>query len=208
MAGLETFFFWEADHIKRAAFAQVFVFGDGRPGGGPAQLPCPFDHLVEVFSGLIIDGYERGHIVLVIADAYLGDRFAEFLFDEDSVSDGLDAIAGPRKRFVVLASPATAAFMFIGDPEAVAASDGVHFAGEPPFFAGDLEGPFFGGFIIEAGNVVMEAAPGIDGGIGHTDFLDFFEVEESFAVKEGMERHDADRRLVRRGAPDLGRLYC
>ena len=48
----------------------------------------------------------------------------------------------------------------------------------------------------------MESAPGKDGAIRDTDFLYFFQIEESLTVGQSMERHDPDKWLV------FGRNCC
>ena len=42
----------------------------------------------------------------------------------------------------------------------------------------------------------MQPAAGVDGRVGHADFLDLFEVEEPFAIEQGVQRHDPQRRLI------------
>ena len=92
----------------------------------------------------------------------------------------------PRQRFLVLASAAAAAFVLVGHPHAVPAADGVDFAEQAPGVAGHLDRPVFRRFIVQRHHVVMQPPAGVDSGVGDADLFDFLQVEQPFAVQEGV----------------------
>ena len=84
--------------------------------------------------------------------------------------------------------------MFVGEIGAVAAAEAIDLAGETERGAGQFEVDGFAVLVGFEGGVQLAA--GEDGGVGDADFLDFFEVEEARAVRQGVQGHDAHRRFV------------
>ena len=131
----------------------------------------------------------------MIADAGLGDRFAEALFQEDGVGHGLDAVAGPGLGTAVVVAAAAAALVLDGHPQAVAAAHGVDLAEESPALAGDVQGALFRRLVVRRGDLDVQPPAGIHGGVGDADFLDLFKIEKPLAVKQSVQGHDPQRRL-------------
>ena len=187
--------FRQADRRQRTSRAEVFVFGDGRPLDTAAEFARPLDRGLQVAAGRLVDFDEGGHAIGVVADAGLGDRLAEALFQEDGVGDGLDAIAGPGLGMAVVVAAAPPALVLDGHPCAVAAAHGVHFAEKAPALAGDFQRALFGRFIVGRGDLDVQSPAGVDGGVGHANFLDLFQIEKPLAVEQGVQSHDPQGRF-------------
>ncbi len=85
----------QADRGERAAGAEPFVVGDGRPFDGLAEAARLGDGGVEIGAGRVVDGDADGDVGGVIADAAFGDGLAEGFFEQDGIGDDLQAIGGP-----------------------------------------------------------------------------------------------------------------
>ena len=85
--------------------------------------------------------------------------------------------------------------MFIREIGAVAPGEGeVDLADQTESGAGEFEIDGLAVLVGFEGGVELPA--GEDGGVGDADFLDFFEVEETTAIGQGMQGHDADGGFV------------
>lgn len=87
--------------------------------------------------------------------------------------------------------------MLQGDPLSITPSQRIDLAEESPLLAGNFDGPPLRRLIVRPNDVVMQPPPGIDGGIGHTNLFDFFEIEEPFTIEQRMQSHDPRRRGMR-----------
>ena len=130
-----------------------------------------------------------GYAIGMVANSCLWDRLTEGFLQQHRIGNSLNPIAGPRLGTVRVIASASAAFMFDGDPNAIALSHGINFAQEAPAFACDLERAMFRRFVVRVGHIIVQAPPGIDRSVGHTDFFDLFEVEEPFTIEQSVERH-------------------
>ena len=85
--------------------------------------------------------------------------------------------------------------MFKGEERAIATLEAIDLPHEAESLAGEFDAN--GLVLLISGERGMQLAPGIDAMIGDTDFLDFFEVEQTTAVEQGMKGHDAHLGNVR-----------
>ncbi len=184
----------QADGGQRAAGAEAFVVGDRRPVGRFAQAAGLGDGAAQVVAGGVIDRDADGDVGGVVADAALADRLGEGLLQQDGVGDDLEAVRGPGfgRGGVVGAGPA--AFVLVGQQAAVAAAQAVDLAGQAPGGAGQFDADGLAVLVGFEGGV--ELPPGVDGGVGDTQFLDLFEVEEARTVGEGVQGHHPHERGV------------
>jgi hypothetical protein len=103
--------------------------------------------------------------------------FAELFFHQYSVGNGLNAIARPGEWFFFVAAPTAALLVFIGDPGAIAFTDSVNFADEPPGTTAYFIGPQLGRFVVERNSFEVQSTTGVHVGVGDADLFDFFEIE-------------------------------
>ena len=132
----------------------------------------------------------------MIADAAFGDGLSEGFFEEEGIGDDLQAIGGPGVGLLAVGASRLSALVFVGEIGAVAPAKAIDLAGETERGAGEFEVDGFAVLVGFEGGVELPA--GEDGGVGDADFLDFFEVEQARTVGQGVQGHDADRRLVAR----------
>ena len=128
----------------------------------------------------------------MIAYAPFGNRPAEVLGKKHGIGRHLELVAIPS-----VVAFGTALLVLDRDESPVAVASEIHLAANAPFLAGKLQTlPF--AILIYFG--VMQGAPGVDAMVGNADFFDLFQVEKTLAVRERMQRHDADDGIVVTGS--------
>jgi hypothetical protein len=191
---LLTDLFRQANGRERAAGAEVFVVGDGRSLDGLPKTACLGDGGVEIGSGHVVDENADCDVSGMIADAAFGDRLSKGFFEEQGVGDDLQAIGGPGVGLLTVGAARLSAFVFVGQIGAVAPTEAIDLADKTERGADEFEIDRFAVLVGFEGGVELPA--GEDSGVGDTDFLNFFEVEEPRTVRQGVQSHDADRGFV------------
>jgi hypothetical protein len=193
---LLTNLFGQTNGGEGTAGAEAVVFGDGRPFDRFTEPAGVGESLQEVGAGGVVDGDADGDIGGMVADTAFGNGLTKGFFEENGIGDDLEPIGGPGGGGVVVAASGLAAFVFIGEIGAVAATEAIDLTGQTEGGAGQLDGEGFAIFFIGfEGGVKLTA--GEDGGVGDADFFDFFEVEETTAIGQGVQGHDPDHRAMR-----------
>ena len=164
---------------------------------GSSELPHQINRGEHFRSNCIINLDSHGHVVLVIANAALGDGLAELFFQQHRVGGHLQSIAWPCDGCLVSLPFASPFFVFVGDPVAIADSSGVDFAEKPERVGGDFKGSQLSRIIVEFRNAFFVQSPaGVNAVIGFVQAFDFFQVKKTLAIKQSVQRHHPDRRFV------------
>src|SRR6185437_14613282 len=74
--------FRQANGSERAAGAEAFVVGDGRPFDGLPEAACLGNGRLEIGAGRVVNGNANGDIGGVITDAPFGNGLSEGFFEE------------------------------------------------------------------------------------------------------------------------------
>jgi hypothetical protein len=127
-----------------------------------------------------LEGDADRNVVGVVADAAFVDGLAGCRLDQGGVGDDLEPVGGPGLGLAVDLVRA-AAFVLVGDPGAVTASDGVDSADETKGVVLQVELGTLA-VVIGGGERGVQFASGEDTVVGDANLLDLFEVEESSAV--------------------------
>jgi hypothetical protein len=141
----------------------------------------------------IINGYPHGHIVGMVVNAGFGHVLAGCFGKQHRVGDGLHPVGGPRFRDAV-GAPGAAALVLVGNQLAVAPAQVIDFAEQPEGFALDLDAAPLGVLVGVDGGVQL--APCKHGRVGYANLLDFFQIEQAFAVQQRMQGHHPKGRFV------------
>ncbi len=115
------------------------------------------------------------------------------LFDQERVGAYLHAVGLPSLARPFLTSGAST-LVFVRDERAVSSSEHVHAAPQSKPLALErtpLDGPLVL-LVGRACNLLVQPSPREHGSVSHAYTLDLFEVEESLAIHERVERHDAE----------------
>ena len=84
------------------------------------------------------------------------------------ISNGLNTIAGPCRRLVVVATHATTVFVLVGKPRPVSPTHGISFAKQSPSFGRDFHRAVFRRFVVQRNDFIVQPPPGINSGISDT----------------------------------------
>src|SRR5438874_2334927 len=101
-------------------------------------------------------------------------------------------IARPSIGSAGRAAVRSPSFMLVRNEHSIPPLDAINFADEAPARAFERKlQPV--AIVLLAFDLDVKPPPGVNAGIGYAKILDFFEVKETFAVGEGVERVDVQK---------------
>ena len=86
--------------------------------------------------------------------------------------------------------------VLIRGPSAIASPEGINPSDQAQARIGDIEVSLLGLARVFLAEHFMKVPPSEDIGVGNPQLLDFLQIEEPLAVRQGMKRHDPERRFV------------
>ena len=195
--------FGQADRRERAAVAAALVWRDVGAFGRGAQRGGARDRLMDAIARGLRDRHAHRDAILVVAHARLGDGLPDVLFEQQGIRDSLHLIAVPRARCALLVSPRPPALVLDGVPRPIAPPHCVEPPSQPERLRRDGHLDQFA-LLVE---FFVQSPPLPDGLVGHAQLLDLLEVEQTLAIGQGVQGHDAKRRGVALDHDRVGRTH-